>query len=186
MVDSLEARYPRDRENLARGRLVAARVLADADRWSEAQTRYRSLQADFPGTPEALGAPFEVASHYARQGETEAVRTTLGRACEDYRRLSEDPTASEETQRGAAAMAVAALIRLERWQDAATQMVANVKRFPRDPRNPVQLIQAASIYKDRLGDSGRAAELLEQMVATYPSSPLAPKAREEAGRLRGR
>jgi TolA-binding protein len=185
MIDTLESRFPRDRVNIARGRLIGARVLTQEGRWQEAQSRYRSLQADYPDSPEALSAPFEVAAHYAEQGEMEAVRTTLQRAIDDYRRLVEDPTASDQTRRRAAEIAVSALVKLERWADAAAQIVSNVKRFPRDPRNPQELIQAAAIYKERLSDPARAADLLEQMATDYPGSPLAGKAREEAGRLRG-
>jgi TolA-binding protein len=186
LVDSLEARYPRDRVSIPRGRIVAARILAQTGRWPEAQSRYRSLQADFPTSNEALGAPFEIAAYYSDQGETEAVRTTLQRAIDGYTLLVEDTSVPEETRRNAGAMGVAALIRLERWSDAAEAMIANVKRFPRDPRSAVELIQAAAIYKDRLGNASRAAEILELMASSYPASPLAEKAREEAVRLRGR
>ena len=48
------------------------------------------------------------------------------------------------------------------------------------------LLQAAQIYKDRMGDPGRAAELLEKIASDYPRSALAAKAKEEAERLRGR
>lgn len=186
LIDSLEARYPRDRANIPQGRAIAARILTQAGHWPEAQSRYRSLQADFPTSNEALGAPFEIAAYYAGHGEVEAVRTTLQRAIDGYAGIVEDGSVPEETRRTAGAMGVAALIRLERWSDAADAMVANVKRFPRDPRSAVELVQAAAIYKDRLGDPSRAAETLELMASSYPSSPLAEKAREEAARLRGR
>jgi TolA-binding protein len=186
VLDSLETRYPRDRNNVARGRLIAARILTQAGRWPEAQSRYRSLQADFPESPEALGAPFEVAAHYAGLGEAEAVRTTLQRAIDGYAKLLEDSSVPEATRRDAAEVSVRAFARMERWSDAAAQILSNVKRFPRDPRNPMQLVQAAAIYKDRLGDAGKAAEILDQMATAYPASPLAGKAREEAERLRGR
>jgi type II secretion system protein H len=79
-----------------------------------------------------------------------------------------------------------ALIRLNRYEEAVAKLVSMPDLYPRDPRNPLALLQAAGIAAERLNDRPRAADLLDQLAVRYPRSPLAPKAQEEAARLRGK
>lgn len=185
VLGRLDEKYPRDRTSVPSGRLLAARILTRTNRWPDALSKYRSLTIDFPASDAALGAPLEIAAHYAQTGEIEAAKSTLARAVEDYARLRMEKGGTREAII-AAEMEIVALSRLERWDEAASRLEALTLEYPGQSRNPVRMIEAAAIARDRLNDRARAAEILERLAAQYPGSPLADQARQEAAALRGR
>ncbi len=184
-IDRMEEMFPRDRASVPRARLLAARILVRQGRFPDALSRYRSLMVDFPATDAALGAPLEIAAHYAQSGEAEAARSTLQRAVDDYARMRSEKAGSREAV-VAGEMEVVALSRLERWSEAADRLIALTLEYPNQPRNPMRMVEAAAIARDRLNDPAKAAEILDQLAERYSESPLAAKAREEAAALRGR
>lgn len=184
-LQRLKDSYARDRANCAKGDLLAARILTKAERWPEALSRYRGLMADYSTSPEALGSPFEIEAHYRQIGETDAADNTLERAIDQFSDLRDAYpqsgiawTADESSAR--------ALVRLGRSEEALAKLVSMPDLYPRDPRNPLALLQAAGIAAERLKDRARAADLLDQLATRYPRSPLASKAQEEAARMRGK
>jgi TolA-binding protein len=174
--------YPRDGANAARARLLAARILTGSQRWQEALSEYRALQADHPRSPQAIGSPFEIAQHYRESGVEEAARATLERAVEENDRLRED-YAGTPLARMLDEASVRALVQLERWEQAVERLLRFPTLYPRDPRNPMSTIEAAAILADRIGDRKRAVSLLEELAETYPESALARQAREQARRI---
>lgn len=185
VLDAFRTAYPRDKKMSARATLIQARLLERSGNWQDAASAYRSLSVDFPTSEEAITAPFEVVAHYRRLGEADAARTVLERAIEEYDRLKRDypgtPLAWQADERAAAALG-----ELGRWSEAVERLAAMPDGYPKDPRNPMLLVQAAAISSERVGDRERAASLLEGLATRYPESPLAARAREEAARLRGR
>ncbi len=184
-LQKLKESYARDRATGAKGELLAARILVHAQRWPEALSRYRALMADYPTSPEAIGVPFEVETHYREIGETEAAANTMERAIEQFGELRDAYpgtaiawTADESTAR--------AMLRLGRLEEAVTKLTAMPDLYPRDPRDPLALLQAAGIASERMKDRARAADILDQLATRYPQSSLAAKAQEEAARLRGK
>jgi tetratricopeptide (TPR) repeat protein len=184
VLQDLKDKHSRDRANAAKGALLAARILVRAQRWPEALSHYRALMADFPTSAEAIGAPFEIANHYQQIGEKDAVTNTLERALEDFAGLHDSYPGSPAAWMADESTA-RALLRLGRYEEAIGKLVSMPDQYPRDPRNPLLLLQAAGIAVDRLKDKTRAAEILDQIVARYPGSSVADKARQEAARLRG-
>lgn len=181
----LDEKYPRDRTSVPSGRLLAARILTRLNRWPDALSRYRSLMADFPTSDAALGAPLEIAGHYAQAGEAEAARSTLQRAVEEYGRVRTEKAGGREAVI-AGEIEVVALSRLERWAEAADRLIALTVEFPGQSRNPMRMVEAAAIVRNRLNDPIRAAGILDRLAEQYPQSPLASRAREEAASLRGK
>ncbi|NWF91202.1 MAG: tetratricopeptide repeat protein [Ignavibacteriaceae bacterium] len=182
-LSSVKAAFPADAERCAEAEALGAAILSRAGRWPEALARYRSLMTDYRTSPFAIRAPLEIASHYRQIGEESTARATLQRALEDYEQLRrERPGAG--VLRLVEESAARALILLEEWKAAAERLLSLPATFPRDPRNPAALTEAARIYAERLGDRERAAQILEELAATYPSSPLAEAARREVERLR--
>jgi len=182
-LSSVKQAFPADAQRCAEAEALAAAILSHAGRWPEALARYRSLMTDYRTTSFAIRAPFEIASHYRRVGEESAARAALQRALEGYEELrKERPEAGvlwlvEESTAGV-------LILLEEWTAAAERLLSLPAMFPRDPRSPAVLMEAARIHAEHLGSPERALQILEEVAATYPSSPLAAQARREADRLR--
>ncbi len=184
-LQRLKESYARDRSSGAKGDLLAARILIRAGRWPDALSRYRTLMADYSTSPEAVGSPFEIEAHYREIGESDAAVNTMERALVQYAELR-DAYPGSAIAWTADESGARALIRLNRYEEAVAKLVSMPDLYPRDPRNPVALLQAAGIAAERLNDRPRAADLLDQMAVRYPRSPLAPKAQEEAARLRGK
>jgi TolA-binding protein len=177
--------YPRDMANGARALLLSARVLTQMDRWNEALSEYRALQADYPRSAQAIGSPFEIAEHYRQTGAEDAFQATLERAITDGD-LMRDEHVGTPLARMAEEASIRALRQLGRWNEAVERLLRLPTAYPDDPRNPVSLIEAASILADRMGERERAAVVLEDVAERYPDSGYATAAQEQAQRLRSR
>ncbi|MBD3161506.1 MAG: tetratricopeptide repeat protein [Candidatus Eisenbacteria bacterium] len=183
VLDRFDEQHPRDPVNRARADLLGARILTHEGRWQEALARYRKLRVDHPTSPQAIGAPFEVAAEYERLGEEEAARSVLEQALVEYDRIR-SARGADPRGRMADEAAVRALGRLGRWETALERLLSFPDRYPGDARAPLVLIEAAGIAENRLDDPERAAEILEGVAERYPNSPIAERARSEAERLR--
>ena len=185
VLSMVEQAYPRDRVMIPRARVMAARILGRTGRWTEALSRYRAIDADYPSSIEALQAPLEIALHYREAGESDAAQTTLRAALERYDGIVKRSPGSP-LARAADETSVRVLFALERWGDAAEKLLSFKMAYPNNPRNPLALLDAAQVYQDHLNNPQRAVEILQDVAASYPRSPLAAKALEDAQRIRGR
>jgi len=153
--------------------------------WDAAAARYQSLARDFPATMYGLRAPLHVARHYKETGEMPASRSALSRAVEHYRVVIRDygGTPAELAARG---YLIDALVRLERWEQAADELVAVVDRYPDADAAPGMLLQAGLIQERELDDPARAGTLYSRVLESYPESERAADAAERLERMSGR
>ncbi|MDM7915585.1 MAG: tetratricopeptide repeat protein, partial [Candidatus Eisenbacteria bacterium] len=59
LLETVKVNHPLQKDAQAEAELQAARIRAEQGRWNDAISYYIALQADFPTSPQALGAPFE-------------------------------------------------------------------------------------------------------------------------------
>ena len=147
--------------------------------WDSAAARYQSLARDFPATMYGLRAPLHVADRYERVGEVGGARSALSRAVEHYRVVIRDYTGTP-AELAASAYLIDALIRLERWRDAAGELLAVVERHPSTDASPGMLVQAGMIYELELDEANRARALYQRVIDEYPESN---RAADACGRL---
>ncbi len=173
----------RDEERIAAtaSYLLALSYELDGE-WNTAAARYQSLARDFPATMYGLRAPLHVAERYERIGEESGARSALSRAVEHYRMVVRD-YAGTPAELAAAGYLIDALIRLERWEDAAAELVSLADRHPEADAAPAMLLQAASIHHDELGNAARARALYGRVIESYPESERAADARSRLDEL---
>ncbi|MBD3367975.1 MAG: tetratricopeptide repeat protein [Candidatus Eisenbacteria bacterium] len=150
--------------------------------WDAAAARYQSLARDFPATMYGLRAPLHVADRYERIGEMSGARSALSRAVEHYRMVTRD-YAGTPAELAAGAYLIDALIRLERWEEAASELVAFVDRHPQADAAPGMLFQAGMVHENELGAPERARTLYNRVLEGYPESERASDARSRLEEL---
>jgi TolA-binding protein len=153
--------------------------------WDAAAARYQSLARDFPATMYGLRAPLHIATHYERGGELSAARSALSRAVEHYRFVVRDYVGTP-AELAAHGYLIDALVRLERWEDAASELLSVADRFPDADAAPGMLLQAGMLYETKLGDTGRARALYARVVEGYSASAHAAEAQDRLDALSGR
>lgn len=184
VLDSIEETYPHNREAGANAHLMAARILAQADRRQESLARYRVLQAGYGTSSEGMAAWFEIAGHYRAVGEPEAERSVLNRALDEFDRICRERPGTRES-RIAHAAAARTLGMLDRWGEASDRLLEMASSYPGGRFNATAMIEAAAIIADRLGDPEGAAQVLEKLAEAHPDTALTAEALRQARKLRG-
>jgi tetratricopeptide (TPR) repeat protein len=175
--------YANEEDLAAQAMLARGRLLERADRWSEAQEVFRALPVDHPVTAAALSSPLEIAGHYERVGDTEGRRSALERAEAQYRdflsRYPEGKLSATADQQ-----LVSTLTLLGRKKDALDQMLGLSERYRGTNRGANYAFAAARYAYLEMGDTARAADILDRAAATYKDADFGRWAGTEAARLR--
>jgi tetratricopeptide (TPR) repeat protein len=129
-----------------------------------------------------MEAPLHIARHYREAGETDAARAAFERAERLYQRLASERY-SETIRVFAEEYLVRALAEQGRWDEAAAGLIALPGRYPGYQRFMGNLLMAASIYENELGDDRRAVETLRLCLARYPGTDLAAEAQRQIARI---
>jgi len=152
--------------------------------WIEASLHYKSVYTNFPATIQGMEAPLRVAAHYRETGEAEALEAAYERAADHYERLS-SLQYSETFRIVAEEYYVRTLAEQQRWEEAASRLLALPGKYPQYHSFKGNCLMAASIYENELGDPERAAEILKSCAAKYPGTPFADEAQKQLERIRG-
>ena len=131
-----------------------------------------------------MEAPLRIAAHYRESGEKDALDAAHERAIEHYDRLS-SMQFPEIVRIIAEEYHVRTLVEQERWEDAASRLLALPGRYPQYHKFKENYLMAASIYETELKDPGRAAETLRICVSKYPGTSLAAEAAKQIERIEG-
>jgi TolA-binding protein len=163
--------------------LLKAQILDHAGKWTEAQQILAALPVDHPLSEAALLAPIEVVRHYERVGDTEGAQAALAKAETAYRDfLSRYPTgpvsilAQEKLAR--------TLTQQKRYDLAVAEFVRLGESLGQHPAGAQYLAAAAQLALQQLGDTTRAAEILDRTATQYANRKVGLWASEEAARLR--
>ena len=163
--------------------LLKAQLLDRAGRWNEAQTILAALPVDHPLSEAALLAPIEVVRHYERVGDTEGAQAALAKAETAYRdfltRYPSGPVsvlAQEKLAR--------TLTQEKRYDLAVAEFVRLGASLGQHPAGAQYLTAAAQLALQQLGDTTRAAQILDQTATQYANRKVGQWASEEAARLR--
>jgi TolA-binding protein len=181
-LDQIATDYDADDVLPARALLAKARLLDQADRWGEALETYRLLPVRYPISESALMVSIEIANHFARAGEADAESRALTRAEQDYRdfisRYPPGPTTLFARERLAQTLA-----RLERFEEATTELEALGSAMMGSPQGAKLLVTATNVALTQLADTARAVTILERIVNGYPETEVSRQAADEAARL---
>jgi TolA-binding protein len=150
--------------------------------WLDASLRFSSVYTDFPTTLQGMEAPLYIARHYRDAGESEAARAAYERAARHYQRLASERY-NETIRVIAEEYLVRALAEQDRWEEAASSLIALPGRYPGYTRFMGNYLMAASIYENELGDDTRAVETLRLCVSRYPGTDLAAEAQRQIERI---
>lgn len=188
LLDRLARDSQRDPEGASQARLQKGAILAAGGRKSEAIRELRAIATDFPRTRAGLLAPLQVAAHYQADRDSLAMQATLREAAQGYEQLIQDLRA--DPQQGPLVMAaldrlVEARLGLRDWNALAQLLQDRAAAFPKDPRSPAALAEAAQILDQKLHDREGGIQVLRRLAETFPGHPLAKAARDKITELTG-
>jgi tetratricopeptide (TPR) repeat protein len=163
--------------------LLKAQILDHTGKWTEAQQILAALPVDHPVSEAALLAPIEVVRHYERVGDTEGAQAALAKAEGAYRDfLSRYPTGPVSVM--AQEKLARTLAQEKRYDLAIAEFVRLGEALGQHPAGATYLAAAAQLALQQLGDTTRAAEILDRTATQYPNRKVGHWASEEAARLR--
>lgn len=174
-----------DVDACAQAYFVRGSIYEALNRWDNAIVEYRTLISKFPRTQLGLAAPLQIAARYQRVGDEEAGGAALARAIQDYRRVIDADPASNEALLAREYMATAYLAQ-EDWAQAATALGDLASESSGSPAGAQALWREAWIYEEKLQQAPEAEKRLEQLVSSYPGTPIAEEAEKWLNTLRAR
>ena len=171
-------------EAMAQVLLSKGRLLESRGRWPQALEALRSLSAEHLVSEAGLTAPLEIASHYRRIGDDEALKAALAQAEQQYRDFI---SGYPDTPYSALAREqLAQTLALQKNYGGAVDELVNLgEKLNGTPRGGVLLVQAAGMAARELADTARAATILDRVHELYANESVGSWAASEASRLRG-
>jgi TolA-binding protein len=164
---------------LAKGRLLDSR-----GRWPQALEVFRTLSAEHLVSEAGLAAPLEIATHYRRAGDDEALKASLSQAEQQYRDFiagyPESPYSAVAREQLVQTFALQ-----QNYSAAVEELVSLGEGLNRTPQGGVLLVRAAGMAARDLGDTARAVTILDRVHELYAEEAVGNWAADEAGRLRG-
>jgi tetratricopeptide (TPR) repeat protein len=163
--------------------LLKAQILDRTGKWTEAQQVLAALPVDHPLCEAALLAPIEVVRHYERVGDAAGVSAALEKAEAAYRDfLTRYPTGPGSVM--AQEKLARTLAQEKRYDLAVAEFVRLGEALAEHPSGATYMTAAAQLALQQLGDTTRAAEILDRTASLYPNRKVGKWASEEAARLR--
>jgi len=163
--------------------LLKAQILDHTGKWTDAQQILTSLPVDHPLTEAALLAPIEVVRHYERMGDAEGTQASLAKAETAYRDfLNRYPTGPVSVM--AQEKLARTLTQEKRYDLAVAEFVRLGEALGQHPAGAQYLTAAAQLALQQLGDTTKAAEILDRTATQYANRKVGRWASEEAARLR--
>jgi TolA-binding protein len=183
-LDQVVREHADDQETASEALLARARMLELHNRWAEALEAYRGVSIQFPISRAALQGPLEIALHYSRTGETEALATALQQAERDYRgMIARYPS---KTLGYSARERLVQTLAVQRKFDAAiTELLSMGDELQGTSQGASALLAAARMAFVDLHDTTRAVTILERAGAAYAEAGVGQWATAEAQRIRG-
>ena len=163
--------------------LLKAQILDHTGKWTDAQQILAALPVDHPLSEAALLAPIEVVRHYERAGDTEGAQAALAKAETAYRDfLNRYPTGPVSVM--AQEKLARTLAQEKRYDLAVAEFVRLGEALGQHPAGAQYLAAAAQLALQQLGDTTRAAEILDRTATQYANRKVGQWASQEAARLR--
>ena len=163
--------------------LLQAQILDRSGRWTEAQQILHALPVDHPLTEAALLAPIEIVRHYERLGDEAGAAAALEKAEAAYRDfLVRYPTGPVSVM--AQEKLARTLAQEKRYDLAVAEFVRLGEALGPQPAGAQYMVAAARLAMQQLGDTTRAAEILDRTAVLYSNNRMGRWASEEAARLR--
>jgi len=162
LLVELENKYPGYYEFNPSAQYAKARSFELEDNWERAETEYKYLIENYPGTREAMTTYLYLAEKLSEMGRrTESERWL--RKAEDY--FEEIASRNKGTVQEALALSYKAeLFRLsENWLAAAETLGRIFDKFPQTDIGRRSLVTAAAIYRKKLDNSTTADSLMNKL-----------------------
>ncbi len=154
----LEAKYPAYYRANPSAQYTKAQTFEKEKNWERAESEYSYLVKRYEGSPQALAAYLHVIRTFRKQGDTTRVNLWRERARKDLERLAARSSGSPEE--GQYRLYQASLLSEEGQWDSAAALLGRIhQKYPRTEPGYRALLQAAAIYRDRLGDTATADSL---------------------------
>ena len=161
-LNEVKRRYPRFFERMPTVQFAIARTFELQDNWDRAETEYRFLINNFPTSEQSLSTYLYLIDRFAAQNRTtEADRMEI-RAEAVYEDIAADHvgTPAEAT---ALSYKAELLRRRKQWQPAANLLTDIFDRFPTTEVGFRNMVTAAVIYRDNLGQPRKADSLIQEL-----------------------
>jgi outer membrane protein assembly factor BamD (BamD/ComL family) len=137
--------------------------------WNRAENEFKWLIDNYSATEEAFDAHLTIADHYKKQGNKELTDTWFRKAEEFYYAMA-NRYAGSNIEASAISYLAEASRRQSKWDMAAKYLENLYERFPTTEVGRKAIINAASLYRDKLGNPARADSLLIQLRSElFPS-----------------
>jgi len=165
----LENQYPAYYAYYPTPQYTKARSFELEENWARAETEYKFLIENYPGSREAMSTHLYLAEKLAQRGrQLEADRWR--RKAESY--FDEIARQNRGTIKEATALFYKAELfrREEKWRDAAETMASVFNKFPDDETGRRGLLIAAEIYRQKLDNQPAADSLIELLRKSLTSA----------------
>ena len=128
--------------------------------WDRAELAFMQLADNYPTTEDAFNAYLFVADHYEQTGNKSLADVWYKRAEDFYDKMARSYSGSPIE---ASALSFKAEIarRHQNWEQAVDILVKLYDKFPNTEVGYKALLNAAAVYKHRLGDDKKAEELVD-------------------------
>lgn len=182
-LDQVEKEHADKEIAVTQSLLLRGRILERRERWGEALEAFRTLTSAHPLSEEALLVPLEIADHYSRSKDPEALKTALAQAEGSYRDFVARYPANATTA-FARERLIQTLGREKKFDEAIDETLRLGEDLKGTPRGATLMIVAAGVAYNELADTARAVTILDHVADLYSKAGVGSWASTEAGRLR--
>ncbi|UCD93764.1 MAG: tetratricopeptide repeat protein, partial [Candidatus Zixiibacteriota bacterium] len=130
--------------------------------WNRAENEFKWLIDNYSATEAAFDAHLTIADHYKKQGNKELTDTWFSKAEEFYYAMA-NRYAGSNMEASAISYLAEVSRRREKWDQAAKYLENLYERFPTTEVGRKAIINAASIYREKLKNRAKADSLLNQL-----------------------
>jgi len=177
-LTTIKNKFPMHGSLLAKAQQLFAQSLDQQGDFNQAFREYKWLTTQYSQSLEAIETYRYLPGFLRKNGQESQAQEWTDKSIEF---LTETKTENEGTILGLSAHStlVNVFVDEERWNEAAEELTAIQKIYPRSIAGTSALVKAGNIYLDKLSDSTRAREAFETQIELYPKVEITETTREK-------
>lgn len=158
----LEKNYPGYYFNTAMAQYSKAQTFDLSGNWDRAELEYKYLFEQYTGSIEAMSTYLYLAKKYTERSRPELAKKWYDRAIQYYDEIARRGTSKQAIVR-AMLFKAEAYKRTKDFSSTASTLVDLYDRFPETQSGQLGMLEAARIYKNKLGQPQTADSLIERL-----------------------